>query len=140
MPKKSKKLSNKYDELYNDWLDYLLTGFNILVGQFYLIVEEIAVQLRGRGSKVKLVEEFCEQHLSSETVVHVYGHSPSETIKSVLQKVVNGFELGIKLSLSTTVSNATEIVEALEEEETSGYLVIHNLDAAGFRFVLIILF
>jgi hypothetical protein len=92
--------------------------------------------LRGRGSKVQLVEEFCDQHLSSKTLVQVHGHTPGETIKSVLQKVINGFDLGIKLSLSATVGHATEIVNALEEEDTNGYLVIHNLDAAGFRLVL----
>ncbi|KAI6184442.1 Origin recognition complex subunit 2 [Aphelenchoides bicaudatus] len=121
---KPQKLQKDYDDLHKEWLDYLLTGFNVLV--------------RGRGSKVKVVESFCEKYLSEKDVLQVYGHTPGETLKSILQKIINKFKLGIKLLPSAMIKNANEVSEAIEEHKRERYLIIHNLDAPGLRDPLIL--
>jgi len=127
MPRKKKDLQKNevYDELYHDWLDYLLTGFNILV--------------RGRGSKVELVDKFCEC-LPSSLVVNIYGHLSGESIKNIMKKIVSVFKLETETfeSAPGTIDYALDIAREMEERKLDGFLVIHNLDSNNLRNPLVI--
>jgi hypothetical protein len=61
MPKKVAKVSSKYAELYEDWLDYLLTGFNILVCLIRLIALYHLLRYGDEAQKSRLLKSFASR-------------------------------------------------------------------------------
>jgi len=107
------------EEVFEEWHDYLLTGFNILI--------------RGNGSKVNLVEKFCKERLNEKDVLYIYGHKVGETIKHILQKLAENFNLRLELSGTSPIDDAVAINKALKKTSSERYLVIHNLDGNSLR-------
>lgn len=81
------------------------------------------------------MDEFCRD-LSHHNVVKVYGHNAGESITSVMKALLLVIKSDIKIAKTSMKESAKVIANILKKGDEEYYLVIHNLDSTGFRFVL----
>ncbi|XP_065839171.1 origin recognition complex subunit 2-like isoform X2 [Oscarella lobularis] len=114
-----KALLATYESHFDEWILQMEEGFNIL--------------LYGLGSKMSLVEKFCEEHLSGQCAyLTVMGHESGIGLKEVLRQI---FSKILKRSIPSAnlFDQCRRLKSLLEEEETEIYLVIHGIDGAKLQ-------
>ena len=114
-------LYTMYRSLFNYWLNQLGRGFNIL--------------LYGYGSKLNLIDEFRNTHLSKTCHLVVNGFFPGLTIKQVLNQITSDL-LEHSGSFKNLPHQCKYICTSLCEDEDAPkelFLIIHNIDGAALR-------
>ncbi|CAD5215941.1 unnamed protein product [Bursaphelenchus xylophilus] len=115
-----KSLSKKYGNYFDEWLNYLMTGFNI--------------KINGRGSKIDLVESFLvTKKINKKYVYQVMGHEPDVNLYDVFSQIVEHLNLNIRLKRESIIMQADKLGEAIEEKKNDFLLVVHNVDGRFMR-------
>jgi len=109
-------LNKQYEEdYYMEWFKLMNNGFNIL--------------LHGVGSKKKLIEKFCQSHLSNQYFIELLGYHHDLNPKNVLKTILCDI-----LELNETFKTFDEQITAINQNlKFDLYLVIHNIDGNCLR-------
>ena len=106
-------LNDMYQGLFHYWFCQLVSNFNIL--------------LYGVGSKLRLLNNFSKQKLSHSYQMIIYGFFPQQTLKGILQAVINDV-LELSDKFQSLYEQCKFICTSLCDRKLTLYLIIHNID------------
>lgn len=112
------EVMSRYTDYHNYWLRLLHLGFNIL--------------LYGVGSKISVLNQFCEQALTDSCHMIVNGFVSSTSIKKVLT-LISSEVLNHQGKFRKDLDHANFIKETLQAQPKEIFLIIHSLDGAYLR-------
>ncbi len=109
-----------FSDYHDYWLKQLNLGFNIL--------------LYGVGSKISILQKFCEKVLVNSCHLFINGFFSGLTLKHVLT-LISSEVLGHSGKFKTDLDHTNYIKKALKAKPKDIFLIIHNIDGLSLRSV-----
>ncbi|CAD5211598.1 unnamed protein product [Bursaphelenchus okinawaensis] len=115
-----KVMVKKYSQYFDEWVNYLLCGFNIMI--------------TGRGSKISLLHRFMEsKKVMNDSFIEVMGHESDVSLLEAFKVVADKLEIDVRFKRDSIINHAEIIGNAIEEKNSDFLFVIHNIDGPCLR-------